>query len=107
MLEKQILGLQQVIETCTKVDKCFPLQYIKCLLFIYEKGGMGISELAEVSELGISTTSRIVHSLADRRQNNTGYHFVMIVNDQNNGRKRQIFLTPKGKVFVENLLNCF
>lgn len=106
MFEKQILRLRQVIESCVSVDKGLPLQYIKCLLLVYEEEGISVSELAERSRLGTSSTSRIVHSLAEHRQNGNGYHFIKVVKDQNNARKRQLIMTKKGKDFVETLLNC-
>lgn len=86
-----------------KIDPEFPLQYAVCLGVISLREGMSISCLAEETGLSLSTVSRIVGALSTARQRGEAYGLVRTKISVNERRRKELYLTPKGRLFIESI----
>jgi DNA-binding MarR family transcriptional regulator len=82
-----------------------PLQQVDVLLSIASKPGISMTEMATAAGLAQSSVSRNVAALSNyHRAGTPGLGFVEAVIDPKEPRRRLLFLTPHGKVFVTRLL---
>jgi len=85
-----------------------PMQQADVLLAIARRPGLTMAELAEEVDLAQSSCSRNVAALSKyHRLGKPGLGLVEAVIDPREPRRRAIFLTQKGKVFVTQLMRVF
>ncbi|MFN3701186.1 MAG: MarR family winged helix-turn-helix transcriptional regulator [Alphaproteobacteria bacterium] len=101
---KDFLRLLRELQT---IDAEFPLQYAVCLCVIALNEGLSVSALAEETGLSLSTASRIVGALSSARQMGTPYGLVETRISATEKRRKEIFLTDKGRSALENLESVF
>lgn len=92
-----------LLQELQKIDPEFPLQYAVCLAVISLNEGLSISNLAEKTKLSISTVSRIVGALSNMRQRGSAYGLVSVKVSSAEKRRKEIYLTTKGKIFIESI----
>lgn len=83
-----------------KIDAEFPLQYAVCLAEISLDEGLSLTELSARSGMPLSTVSRIVGALSKFRQSGAPYGLVKTRIAAAERRKKEIFLTPKGRTVI-------
>lgn len=96
---------RKFIQLLRKQQSEMPMQQADVLLAIARRPGLTMAELAEEVDLAQSSCSRNVAALSDyHRLGKPGLGLVEAVIDPREPRRRAIFLTQKGKVFVTELM---
>lgn len=96
---------QQFIRLLRNQQNEMPMQQADVLLTIARRPGLTMAELAEEVDLAQSSCSRNVAALSDyHRLGKPGLGLVEAVIDPRNPRRRLMYLTQKGKVFVTHLM---
>lgn len=90
-----------------KIDPEFPLQYAVCLAIISQYEGLSLTELSNTAGMSLSTTSRIVGALSKYRQSGQAYELVTVKISPKERRRKQIFLTQKGRDTLINIARYF
>lgn len=93
----------RLLRELQKIDPTFPLQYAVCLGIISQHEGLSISDLAEKASLSLSTVSRIVGALSSTRQKGDPYGLVRVKICTLEKRKKELYLTAKGRLFIESI----
>ncbi len=102
---KGFLGL---LREWQKIDPEFPLQYALCLAIISEEEGLSVSALADKAGLSMSTVSRIVGALSHSRQKGgQPYGFVRVEISAAERRRKEIYLTDRGRTFMRSVAAYF
>lgn len=83
-----------------KIDPEFPLQYAICLCEIAIDEGLSLTDLSERTDMPISTISRIVGALSEKRQRGEAYGLVHVILSPAEKRRKQLYLSPHGKSFI-------
>ncbi|TWG60756.1 helix-turn-helix domain-containing protein [Aminobacter sp. J44] len=95
------------IQLLRKHQTDMPMQMADVLLAIARRPGLTMAELAEEVDLAQSSCSRNVAALSEyHRLGKPGLGLVEAVIDPREPRRRAIFLTQKGKVFVTQLMRA-
>lgn len=95
--------LRAVLRELQKIDPEFPLQYAVCLNEIAQNEGLSLTQLSEKTGLALSTTSRIVGALSKHRQKGKPFELVKVLIAKNERRRKEIYLTAKGRAVTEAL----
>ena len=93
----------KLLRELQKIDPEFPLQYAVCLGVISLKEGLSITELAKHTNLPLSTVSRIVGALSTSRQKGEPYGLALVKKSKQEKRKKEIYLSTKGKLFIQSI----
>lgn len=93
----------KLLRELQKIDPEFPLQYAIALGEISLNEGLSISSLAEKTNLSLSTCSRIVGALSHARQKGEAYGLVQVKICKEERRRKEIYLTTKGRHFIESI----
>ena len=99
----QIKEFLKLLRELQKIDPEFPLQYAVCLGVIALDEGLSISSLSEKTSLSLSTVSRIVGALSNSRQRGEAYGLVQVKICETERRKKELYLTNKGRYFIESI----
>lgn len=93
----------RLLRELQKIDPAFPLQYAVCLGIISQSQGLSISDLAEKASLSLSTVSRIVGALSSTRQKGEPYGLIRVKICPLEKRKKELYLTAKGRLFIQSI----
>lgn len=99
-MEKEIERFLVLLRELQKLDQEFPLQYAVCLAEIARNEGLSLTALADRTGMPLSTISRIVGALSLHRQKGTPYGLVRTAISAAERRKKEIYLTARGKAVV-------
>jgi DNA-binding MarR family transcriptional regulator len=105
MYKNGLLYLGLVSDYLSKNFPRFPIQYLRCLLIIHANPGVKISDVSKTLDLPLSTTSRIISALENKRQVGEAYQFVKILVNKENRREKQLYLTDKGMQLINRVEN--
>lgn len=85
------------------IDPEFPLQYAVCLGEIACEEGMSLTALSMRTGMALSTVSRIVGALSQKRQRGSAYGLVRVEISATERRRKELYLTPDGRKIIENI----
>jgi DNA-binding MarR family transcriptional regulator len=102
-MSQNISAFLRLMRELQKIDPEFPLQYAVCLGEIALEEGLSLTRLSEKTGMPLSTISRIVGALSRRRQQGAPYDLVRVAIAPQERRKKQIFLTPRGRAFIASI----
>lgn len=89
-----------------QIDETVPLQLATTFMVVAETEGKGVSELAEIVGANKSTMSRHLLDLSDTlRTGQPGYGLLTRTSDPGNLRTVLYMLSPKGKLFHQQLMD--
>ncbi|MAQ71343.1 MAG: MarR family transcriptional regulator [Alphaproteobacteria bacterium] len=92
-----------VIDIFRNIDSEFPIQYMLCLAEIARTEGVSLTELAERTQMSLSTVSRVVGALSNYRSNNQPYKLVSMQVSKTERRRKELSLTAKGHSLINKL----
>lgn len=93
----------RLLRELQKIDAEFPLQYAICLAEIAQDEGLSLTTLSVRTGLALSTISRIVGALSKQRQKGMPYGLVKVRISAEERRRKELFLTPRGRAIIENM----
>jgi len=105
MQQKEMLLLLSVLRELQTINQEFPIQYAICLTEISLSEGISLTTLSEKVSMPLSTTSRIVGALSQKRQKGKPYDLVTIHISPTERRKKRLYLSPRGQYLLQNIGN--
>lgn len=96
--------LLTVLRRIQKIDPEFPLQYTMCFIEIALNEGCSVTNLADKTNLALSTVSRIVGALSDYRQMGKPFKFIEVKVSEIERRKKELYLTDYGREVLKEIL---
>ncbi|MDY0028713.1 MAG: MarR family transcriptional regulator [Pseudobdellovibrionaceae bacterium] len=99
--------LLTILYKLKEIDSEFPLQYAICLLEISKHEGCSLTDLSTKTGLALSTISRITGALSKFRQKGTPYGLIEMRISEIERRKKELYLTDKGRQTIKDLLTSF
>lgn len=103
MMEREIKHVLRILYKLQEIDTEFPIQYAICLSEVSLNEGLSLTDLSEKTGMPLSTVSRMAAVLSNRKKNKKAYEFLKIRISPHERRKKQIYLTAKGREIVETL----
>ncbi len=104
---EQIKTFLKAMELLRSLDSEFPIQHAISLGIISMNPGLSLTELADKTNLTLSTVSRIIGALSDHRANGKPFGLVDVKVSKTERRKKELYLTKKGKDFLKKIEGCF
>ena len=95
--------LLTILYQLKNIDPEFPIQYAICLMEIAKNEGCSLTDLSERTGLALSTISRITGALSKFRQKGTPYELIEMRVSETEKKKKELYLTDKGKQTIEIL----
>ncbi len=102
-----LLAAIDLLQTLRAIDPEFPIQYALCLSEIARHEHLSVTELAQRTRISLSTVSRIVSALSNRKG-----RYGLLINVRFSpleARRKELSLTAQGHNFIKNMTGniCF
>ncbi|HQX27637.1 MAG TPA: MarR family transcriptional regulator [Alphaproteobacteria bacterium] len=94
----------RLLRELQKIDAEFPLQYAVCLTEISQEEGLSLTDLSIRTGMALSTVSRIIGALSKNRQKGTPYNLIRIKISATERRRKELYLTPRGRAVIDSIL---
>lgn len=104
--EQTCVTILELLNTLRGVHNEFPLQYAVCLMEIYLDQGLSPSDLAQRTDLALSTISRILGALSNKRQKGEAFYMIDVRISEKSRRSKEIYLTPRGEDLCHDLMQA-
>lgn len=100
---KKLNKLQKVLNELTAVDSEFPLQWAISFLEIAQNEGASLKDISEETGISMSVMSRTIGALSNYRRMGKPYGIVVVKQAKDDRRRKELFLSAKGKRLIEKL----
>lgn len=103
MSTKKLVKLQNVLSELTTIDPEFPLQWAVVFLEIAQNEGASLKDIAEETGISMSVMSRTIGALSNYRRMGKPYGIVLVKMAKDDRRRKELFLSAKGKRLLDKL----
>lgn len=100
---KKLDKLKKILSEFTTIDAEFPLQWAIVFLHIANNEGASLKDIAEETGISMSVMSRTIGALSNYRRMGKPYGIVVVKMAKDDRRRKELFLSKKGKTLVEKL----
>ncbi len=100
---KKLNQLQKVLNELTTIDAEFPLQWAIVFLRIAQDEGASLKDIADQTGISMSVMSRTIGALSNYRRMGKPYGIVTVKMAKDDRRRKELFLSAKGKRLIEKL----
>lgn len=102
-MERNLEHILTILYVLQKIDAEFPIQYAICMSEIALNEGLSLTDLSIKTGMPLSTVSRMASVLSNNNKNRKAYDFINIRTSPQERRKKQLYLTSKGRAVIETL----
>lgn len=95
--------LTKLLEELTKIDADFPISWALVFIDIAQNEGCALKDVAERTGISMSVMSRTIGALSNARRMGKPYGLVLVKLAKDDKRRKELFLSAKGKKLVEAL----
>lgn len=103
MAIKKLDKLQKILNELTTIDSEFPLQWALVFIQIAQNEGAALKDIAEQTGISMSVMSRTIGALSNYRRMGKPYGIVTVKSAKDDRRRKELFLSAKGKKLIEKL----
>lgn len=93
----------RLLKRLKNIDNRITISSALVFSLIAQKEGCCVSEIADKASLSLSTCSKIIHGLGERRQKGIPLRLVKIIRDKTSKRNKNVFLSQAGKDLLEGV----
>lgn len=104
MSEKKVQKLQKILHEFGTVDPEFPLQWAIVFLEISKDEGCSLKDVSERTGISMSVMSRTIGALSNYRRMGKPYKLVLVKLAKDDRRRKELFLSAKGKSLLQKLV---
>jgi DNA-binding MarR family transcriptional regulator len=103
MATNKLDKLQKALTELTSIDPEFPIQWALVFLAIANNEGAALKDIAEETGISMSVMSRTIGALSNARRMGKPYGIVIVKMAKDDRRRKELFLSAKGKRLLEKL----
>ena len=100
----KIIQLQNALVELTEIDAEFPIQWAITFLEIAQNEGASLKDIAEETGISMSVMSRTIGALSNYRRMGKPYGIITVKAAKDDGRRKELFLSAKGKKLMAKLV---
>jgi DNA-binding MarR family transcriptional regulator len=100
---KKLKKLQAILQELTAIDAEFPIQWVLVFIEIAMEEGVSLKDVAERTGISMSVMSRTIGALSNARRMGKPYGLVVVKLAKDDRRRKELFLSAKGKKLAEKL----
>ena len=103
MATNKLAKLENVLDEFAGIDPEFPLQWATVFLEIAQNEGSSLKDISEETGISMSVMSRTIGALSNYRRMGKPYGIVNVKMAKDDRRRKELFLSAKGKKLVERI----
>lgn len=103
MTAKKLNKLQNVLTELTAIDPEFPIQWALVFVEIAREEGIALKDVSERTGISMSVMSRTIGALSNARRMGKPYGLIIVKSAKDDRRRKELFLSAKGRKLIERL----
>ncbi|PZQ46467.1 MAG: MarR family transcriptional regulator [Micavibrio aeruginosavorus] len=103
MTSKKMKKLQTILQELIAIDPEFPIQWVTVFCEIASEEGISLKDISDRTGISMSVMSRTIGALSNARRMGKPYGLVVVKHARDDRRRKELFLSAKGKKLVEKL----
>lgn len=103
MTNKKMKKLQNILAELIAIDPEFPIQWVTVFAEISSEEGISLKDISDRTGISMSVMSRTIGALSNARRMGKPYGLVVVKHAKDDRRRKELFLSAKGKKLVEKL----
>jgi len=103
MTSKKMKKLQTILQELIAIDPEFPIQWVTVFAEIASEEGISLKDISDRTGISMSVMSRTIGALSNARRMGKPYGLVVVKHAKDDRRRKELFLSTKGKKLVEKL----
>lgn len=103
MTSKKMKKLQNILQELIAIDPEFPIQWVTVFAEISSEEGISLKDISDRTGISMSVMSRTIGALSNARRMGKPYGLVVVKHAKDDRRRKELFLSAKGKKLVEKL----
>ena len=103
MTNKKMKKLQNILQELIAIDPEFPIQWVTVFAEIAGEEGISLKDISDRTGISMSVMSRTIGALSNARRMGKPYGLVVVKHAKDDRRRKELFLSSKGKKLVERL----
>ena len=102
-MNKKMKKLQNILQELIAIDPEFPIQWVTVFAEIAMEEGVSLKDISDKTGISMSVMSRTIGALSNARRMGKPYGLVVVRHAKDDRRRKELFLSAKGKKLVEKL----
>jgi DNA-binding MarR family transcriptional regulator len=102
-MSKKMKKLQTILEALIEIDPEFPIQWVTVFAEIATEEGISLKDVSERTGISMSVMSRTIGALSNARRMGKPYGLVTVKSAKDDRRRKELFLSARGKKLMERL----
>ena len=103
MTNKKMVKLQNILQELIAIDPEFPIQWVTVFGEIAGEEGISLKDISDRTGNSMSVMSRTIGALSNARRMGKPYGLVVVKHAREDRRRKELYLSAKGKKLVERL----
>ncbi|MFA5593134.1 MAG: MarR family transcriptional regulator [Micavibrio sp.] len=103
MTSKKLKKLQAILQELIAIDPEFPIQWVTVFTEITAEEGISLKDISDRTGISMSVMSRTIGALSNARRMGKPYGLVVVKHARDDRRRKELFLSAKGKKLIERL----
>jgi DNA-binding MarR family transcriptional regulator len=103
MATKKLQKFKDTLIELTQIDPEFPIQWAIVFMTIAENEGAALKDIAEQTGISMSVMSRTIGALSNTRRMGKPYGLVLVKLAKDDKRRKELYLSAKGKRLLEKV----
>ena len=103
MTSKKLKKLQSILQELIAIDPEFPIQWVTVFAEIAMEEGISLKDISDRTGISMSVMSRTIGALSNARRMGKPYGLIAVRHAKDDRRRKELFLSAKGKKLVEKL----
>lgn len=102
-MNKKLKKLQTILQELIAIDPEFPIQWVTVFAEIAAEEGISLKDISDRTGISMSVMSRTIGALSNARRMGKPYGLIVVKLAKDDRRRKELFLSAKGKKLVERL----
>jgi DNA-binding MarR family transcriptional regulator len=103
MTNKKMQKLQNILAELIAIDPEFPIQWVTVFSEIASDEGVSLKDISDRTGISMSVMSRTIGALSNARRMGKPYGLIVVKHAKDDRRRKELFLSAKGRKLVERL----
>ncbi len=95
--------LNKILEALIEIDSEFPIQWVMVFSAIACEEGISLKDISDKTGISMSVMSRTIGALSNARRMGKPYGLIAVKGAKDDRRRKELFLSARGKKLVERL----
>ena len=102
---RKLNKFNKILDTLASVDTEFPIQWASVFAHIALDEGCSLKDVSERTDISMSVMSRTIGALSNYRRMGKPYGLVLVKSAKDDKRRKELYLSAKGKKLVGKLMD--